>query len=305
MTIAITAYDTTAFKGSNVSAIENAIKAIMANDALKTEPDNDNVMFITPDTNFNAQVPAFVHPVTVTYKNETFIVADQRWYMTASKGILGEPARIRHETQYMFTKYRAYFNQIWEMGEPRRLIRASILPMAAFASWLTGQVNNRLRLDYDLESKFRILSAFFYYSQFTNEDKLNRADYADCVGVIKQAVRLSVDEITMVLDGRDTIKSLADFCDVVKEVLGSVRVKDLNPGLVVSMTGNGWFGINSNEIVPSALEHPPTWMALVLLMLTSSNIYRNCPIFRIVEATVGRGTNPKFALARAGGISLS
>ncbi len=304
MPIAITAYDTTALRGTNVTSLRAAIEAVMLANTIMPEPDNERVVLVKPTSRLASQIPEFKHPINFKFRGETMIAVDERWYMnTRDTGSLRPEAGIRYPSQYLLAKFRAFFNEIWVNGNPKALLGFSFAPMYAFVRWIET-INNRLRMDHDLVEKMCVLAAYFYYCQFTDKDELSKQEYSEMTAMVYKSTRSTVDEINLLLAERPVIKDLADFCKHVKETLPSVRTKDLNAGLVISLTAHGWFGINSNEIVPSALEHPPTWLALLLTLYMTGNQYRKTTLFQIAEMAGTKDRNIKHNLARIGGISI-
>lgn len=304
MPIAITAYDTTALRGTNILPVRKAIEAVMLANTIVPESDNERVVLVKPTTRLASQIPEFKHPITFSYRNMTHVAVDKRWFMsTAQTNSLRAEAAIRYPSQYLLAKFRAFFNEVWVNADPKSLRTFSHAPMYAFVRWMET-INNRLRMDHDLVEKMCVLAAYFYYCQFTDKDTLDKVEYSEMVGMVFKSTRSTVDQINLLLADRPVIKDLADFCNHVKETLPSVRTKELNPGLIISLTAYGWYGLNSNEIVPSALEHPPTWLALLLTLLMTGNQYRKTALFQVAEMATGKDRDLKHKLARIGGISI-
>jgi hypothetical protein len=59
--------------------------------------------------------------------------------------------------------------------------------------------------------------------------------------------------------------------------------------MLITLTGQSWFGLNAKEILAIALEHPPTWTTIVHHAL-QERTYRNSVIAKLAERYI-KGSN--------------
>jgi hypothetical protein len=61
----------------------------------------------------------------------------------------------------------------------------------------------------------------------------------------------------------------------------------------LTVTRNSWYGTNAKEIISVALEHPPTWAAIVFTAL-NERTFKNSMIYKIAERFGKRGASDEF-----------
>lgn len=84
---------------------------------------------------------------------------------------------------------------------------------------------------------------------------------------------------------------IKDFCAQVKEITENNRLQAFEEGILVNLLIASWFGTNAREMIAVALEHPPTWIALVYAAFTEKS-YKNTVISKIAYRYLGsKGEN--------------
>lgn len=282
MTICKTAYDTTACGGFVMRKTVDAIQVAFTHGSLGGNIEG-GIWLIEGGTSMADAIPAFAHPLAFEYHTkEERVVVDVRGF--GKWDAMQNVYRIRNEMEYQLAVHRGNLNRIWIEQSPTLLRDISQLPIAIFASWISEAIAKRFALDPREQLNLGILAAIFYLSLFSDVTELDEREKMRAVNAITRAMRASAADVLVVLDQISVVPNVAVFCQQAEAISGSVRLKELNVGLLYSVLGGTWFGTNAKEIVAVALEHPPTWLA-ILLAAYSERTYKNSAISKITERT--------------------
>ena len=281
MTICKTAYDTTACSGFVLKKTTDAIAVAYAYGQMPNIP-KTNINIVEGGNPVADAVPAFAHPILIKNSNSENLILDVRGFGTMDMAQM--QYRIRNEIEYKLAIHRAELNQIWITENTNILRDVSQLPIALYASWVSEAIAKRFALDPREQLNLAILTAIFYNSQFTNDDKNNEHDKLRAINSISKALRASSQDVMAIMDQVNYIPNVVSFCQLAQTISGSIRLSDLNVGLLYSIIGSTWFGTNSKEMVAVALEHPPTWLA-ILMAAYSERTFKNSAITKLTERT--------------------
>lgn len=304
MTIHHSGYDTTVGSGMNVKSVEHAIKEAFVKDAIYNcnfdliSSLNFRPVFITGQNSSESNIPFFAHPMIIKgYKGMNFICADVRPFVKSSDHHDGfERPEVRNQTEFNFAVKRLAMNMAWVCGEVNQIKLNLSFAGAVFAAWLSDTIAKRFALDPKDQMVLSIVSHYYYQSLFHGEDQIEEELLQKfAVHTIKatKAPSQMVFEVFDRIKAGGPMRSGADYCDHVKRVLENIRLEDLNVGLLITMIGQSWFGLNAKEILAVALEHPPTWIAIVHSSL-DERTYRNSMIARISERYAKNGAGDEF-----------
>lgn len=286
MTILKTAYDTVATQGFVLTKTTDALLVALTHGHLAVVPESPMIKLVEGGASVVDAVPAFAHPL--------YIAADkdgEQDYLFVDMRQFGKWAQdqmtfvVRNQIEYQLALHRAKLNAIWIKESPTLLRDVSPLPMSAFASWISEAVAKRYALDPREQFNLLILAALFYSSQFRDGAALEEQDKLRLVGSIAKSLKASAQDVLAIVDQIEVMSSINDFCQYAGRVTGSIRLHELNTGVLISIVGSSWFGTNAKEMVAVALEHPPTWLA-ILMAAISERSYKNSPIAKLLE----RGT---------------
>lgn len=295
MTINKTAYSTTICSSYNLNKTISAIEAALYEGSIKTIP-NTKINELVGGGALSNAVPTFTHPIYTKIgdvKEESLFV-DSRSF--GSFDAVNQVFKIRNEIEYSAMVTRAKLNYVWVTESPSFLRDVSPVIMAVYASWISESIGRRFALDPREQFNLAVLAAIFYSSQFTDEHEVNEQQKLRLVNSISRAIRASATEIMEILDKVPYIKDINEFCSHAEEVSGSIRLKELNAGLMYSILGGTWFGTNSNEMVAVAIEHPPTWIT-ILISAFSERTYRNSQIGKLTERSTFKKPGEDFVRA--------
>lgn len=289
-----TAYDTTACSGFQLRKILEGLKVAAANGWLTSLKGTNNVRMLEGGSSFANDVMPFAHPIALDAEqrhvhppavgddgDNVVIVVDMRpfgKYDSSNAEFI-----VRNSIEYNLMKHRAALNSIWINENTNHLRDVSPLPMAIYCAWVSENIARRFALDPKEQLQLAILAGIFYNSLFTDDPhELSERDKLRVTNAITRAVRCQATDVLEVLDQVSVIADLRDFCQKAGDVTGSVRLKEMNAGLLISILGNTWFSANGAELVAVALEHPPTWLTIVLAAF-SERTYKNSGIARLTE----------------------
>lgn len=300
MTIYNTAYDTTVGSGIVTKTIEQAIEKSFVQDMtyyrsldvvtnLSLKP-----VFISGAEASESNIPFFTHPLVVKNgKGHEFLCVDIRPFIRNSNDgqSMGQVVP-RNRTEFDFVKSRSILNMAWLTGASNQIKTNLNFAGVVFANWLSDVISKRFALDPKDQMLLTIVSHYYYQSLFYAEDTFDE-DMLQQFAV--HTINASKAPSKMVFDVFDRIGkmgSVGDYCDNVKLVLDNIRLTDLNVGLLITMIGQSWYGLNAKEILAVALEHPPTWNAVVFAAI-NERTYKNSPIARLAErfSKQGNGVN--------------
>ncbi len=287
----ITAYTTMACRYYDISKITKALQLADIDGTLQPvkSPDKgiplEGILAVMPGDD---EIPNFSHPIKAEFKSGTYYVIDARPFLKLERN--GEVS-ITNLTDYKFLLFRAGLNNAWD-GEPDDLLGLGDLATIAFIRWLTNTLTSRFGLDPENQVRLTTVTIFYWYSLFRDEEFSDR----DKNNILKKLTKVSFvpmsTSMTMV-DDIPYMPNITDYIEVVKDVVGSSRLENLNIGILYSMLGGSWFGLNAKEVIAVSLEHPPTFIAMVLSALESRS-YRKTYIGKLVLDNDKRGMGNEF-----------
>jgi hypothetical protein len=297
MTIRKTSYDTTLGSAIITKPVEQAIKEAFIKDliwhthldlitSLKIRP-----VFITGRNVSESNIPYFVHPILVSDRNKAeYLCADIRPYVREDSDDLNE-VQVRNQAEFTLMRQRMVLNLAWLNNESSQLRNTLSFAEDVFAAWISEAIAKRYALDPADQMTLTILAHYYYQSLFYPEDKIEEETLQKIVVHTMKATKVGNKEIFAIFDQIQRMRSIDDFCLEVKRILNNVRLEELNTGMLITMLGNTWYSQNNREVIAVALEHPPTWIAVVL-SATNERGFKNSRIGKLSEA-FGKGEKAK------------
>ena len=282
-----TAYETTACKGFMLNRTMDALRTASVFGGLRTL-ESDNVCQLQASNDpATAEVPAFSHPLVFVDANKVErIVFDARTY--------GRWDQQKHEfvitnqPEYALNLLRAELNAIWTFDRVEPLRDFSPIPMSVYAALISESIARRFALNPREQYMLAITAAIFYAGLFMDNAELDERDKTRVAAVVARATKANAEEVFAVLDEHKRIpQDVAEFCTMAMEVSESVRLDTLNPGLLFAIVGGTWYGTNAKEAIAVALEHPPTWISILVSALGERG-YRNSTVAKTAERFAGR-----------------
>lgn len=300
MTIYRSGYDTTVGVGMVTKPIEHAIKESFIKDMiynrhldLITSLDYRPV-FVAGYCSSESNIPFFAHPLIIeNFKGMNFVCTDIRPFVRAASPGDDYTANVRNLTEYSFAVNRTMLNMAWVSGELNQIKLNLSFAGTVFAAWLSEAISKRFALDPKDQLVLAIITHFYYQSLFHGEERIEEELLQKFAVHTIKATRAPSQLVFDTFDKITKMNSISDYCETVKAILENIRLADLNHGLVITMVNNSWYGLNYKEILAVALEHPPTWCAIVYSAL-AERTYKNSLIARVAERYAKGGAGTEF-----------
>lgn len=288
-------YSTTIGSSFDTKRVIVPIKEAIVTDDLETQETNTlgfkpyggfHPLFITGSHPSENKIPPFPHPISVSgIRGKNFICTDLRLVLRENKGGLFSE-RIKNYQEYTFLLNRHNLCTLWMAGRASEFRTSLRFGAYAFSSWLSGVIGHLKGLDTYQRLVVQVV-LLCYYSDLTHtldeiKDPLYRTGQGSWInGILKDAVR-DIDEILYKV-GKTPMENLDDVINRIKKVLDSPLLSNLTSSTVMSTVRSHWWGhgVEPQKIVGVALEHPPTWCALVIAALDYSG-YKNSLIAQSV-----------------------
>ena len=273
-------YETTACRNHKIGDIVDTLVQLQRLGELY--PGAGRIRLVTEQL---TQVKAFAHPIVHSFNGDAAIYIDVRG-VTRFDRSNGE---LIGSSDYAYLLSRARLMDVaWVDDNPLDLLNLSDLPMKVFSRLLSENLGRRMNLDASVQVWVQIAAAYFYLCQFYN---LVGVEQDDLIKHAKRVSRATGVVLTMVMDVITAVgpmMTIQAFADAVKTHSGSIRLESLSPAIIYTMLGGIWYGPNNVENVAVALEHPPTFTAM-LYAACNDRSYRKSILAQIVQRVDRRG----------------
>lgn len=295
MTIFHSAYGVTATKDFNMKRTLDALEEATIHGDVVSVTEYGSVRMLQQRTAAATSVPHFDHPLYIGKKDEVgYVVFDARPFGTVNK--LNDQFEIRNIPEYDLLLLRAKLDYIWNTAHVSAMAELSRLPLAIYAMWLSGVIAHKYTLDGEEQMRLQALAGYFYACLFVEGDKLTDNELNRMVGQIANATNIAADTVFQVTADLPVLTNLASFCEAAYKVTGSVRMKELNQAVLLTMMGGTWQGNKRVEYIGVALEHPPTWLATLFTAMKSRQ-FKHTQLARTVELNNRSGAGDNFIRA--------
>lgn len=302
MTIRVSSFDTfmgrTLVIDKTIAAIKEAmVRDNLADYTLGYVKDKARCVFVTGQYSSESNIPYFFHPIILEdkHKSEIYVVSDIRPFVELPLyGSGSDEIKVKNKTEYDFHTRRAAFQLDWINGFNSLLKPSLPLAGAVFAGWISEAITKRYALDPKDRLDLMIIAHFYYQSLFYPESEFDEdIKQTFSVHTIKATKAPSSNMVFDIFDRIGRMDSLEDLCENIKNILSNVRLKDFSLPVLYTITGNAWYSVKSAETLAIALEHPPTWITIVMSAL-NDRTFRNSMIARIAEKTAKGSTLTDF-----------
>lgn len=220
-------------------------------------------------------IAAFSHPLIMHGRDWGFyhdtVVFDARGFVSIARD---GTVTIRNKDEFDFHSLRARLTHYGLTNHFADLAAVGNFPMQVFVTWLSETITRRFAIDPMAQQKTQSIIAIYYISLFKDAHelvKLSDSSIARYTQLISRLFRLNADVVLALFRELPPLTTVHDLISALKKYGGSDRYEQLNIGILYTIVGSAWWGAQSKEILAVALEHPPTWIALVATVLTATN----------------------------------
>lgn len=283
-------------KQTQKAIIESIIKDGVQTMTLNVDNQGDyNLFFITGKYDSEDNIPLFTHPIVIKHNNQNYLVSDLRYYIRKTDIRYGMPVQdsIRNRTEFNFAKSVAVLTLAWLNGENSSIKTNLSFAGSVYANWISEMVRKTYALDFKDSIQLTVIAHYFYQSLFVDQIEVTEDMKQKWVVHTIKATGLKATDIFEIYDTLPGMKNIEDFCHVVSKNLENVRLSSFNLPTLLTILSNSWYGTNAKEVIRVALEHPPTWNALVYTAL-SERTYKNSVVYRVAERLGKRGVADEY-----------
>lgn len=272
-------YDTTPCRTYNTDKIRSEIKRLAIERSLEVPQfiadkfsgmNFRNILAIV-DSNDSDSVPAFAHPIIVNFDDSNLVCVDLRGFVRASRE---GTYSISSYSDLSLMLYRAILTNISDKEGVAAFTSLLDFPTTVYSRWIPENIARRLSLDAHTQLNMNILFGYFFLAQTYPAGELSDKDKDKIASRISRNTHITAGTIVDALENQPRIDNIKDLIDVITSG-ESVRLKDLNVGLLYSMISGGWFGANSREIMAVSAEHIPTFLALLYAAMDDRSYKRS------------------------------
>ena len=279
MTIYQTAYDTTACAGYQTGKIRAGLQAAMVQGLLASSPYCGQYALVQGSATVDQLVTSFAHPMAFEHNGVMMIGQDVR-PLGRWDSVQGEFVP-RNRSEYDAHQVRGLLNCHW-LQDPVALRSVTALPLQVYANWIGEAVAKRLALDARDQLAVSVLAGVLYLNLFWNQEELNTADKQYISSTLTRTLNFKAEMVADVVDAYPVIRSVPELCEAARNFTQSVRMRDLNASVLFAIVGGYWYGNNGRETIATALEHPPTWLALIYQALHDRG-YHNTNLTKLLD----------------------
>ncbi|MGG4591724.1 hypothetical protein ACLPJK_26055 [Pseudomonas aeruginosa] len=160
---------------------------------------------------------------------------------------------------------RGRLQHLWQSEGFNRLDLRHIgeLPGSVFSKWIARTLVHARGLDEAESLATQLICAYYYYSLFISEKELAGHNRDKIIKLTADTVRVPFETAQNNLSELGYLSGVDDLTAALRQGIGSARASDINNVLLYNALGNSWFGSNKTELISVALEHPPTWVAMI------------------------------------------
>ena len=297
------AYQTTLGSRISTDKIQDAIaESLVRDNLLAVSLDLKNTgdvrpIFITSLHDSEENIKLFAHPYYFKSRDGTEILAtDMRLYFKKRMfdGTLASlPSSILSLVEYNFTRSRVIFNLEWLEGDVQGLKNSYYFATAMFGRWIADILSRAYALDARDQIIIAIAASYYYQALFTDDTSFDEETLHKWQIHTTKCFNVEATLVKQVFSKMPKITGAESLVEAIRFSTENVRLKDLSIVSLLTNLKNSWYGNNSKEIIAVAVEHPPTWMAIVYAAMHDRS-YRSTLVSKISERVGKRGVSEEY-----------
>jgi hypothetical protein len=272
------AYETTLGRAFHTYSIEQSLKkaiiqhgdgyfkfqeydVISSVNFLPMQLNSENTKFV--------EIEHFNHPFILNHvKDKNYLVLDSRFFLK-STGNPDGALTVTNKSEYDFSLKRYFINFAWVNTSVSSIKNSLHFGSSVFSYWLSEIVSRRFSLDPLDQLKLTILSNLYYQQLFVENPVMDETFKQALASYTIKTTKAPAKLVLEIVDLITPMNKVEDFCLNVKTVLDNIRLKDFNTGMLFTIVGMNWYGLNAKENMAIALEHVPTWLSICYAAMTN------------------------------------
>lgn len=295
-------YTTTAGSVTDTRKIIAAIREVVATADLDSKSESTlgvqsyggyHPLFITGSYPGEEKIPTFAHPIYISnIRGKNIISTDLRFVLKKSpESNFSDKISDRINFDYLVT--RTVLDLYWASGRTSEFVNGFVFAGKVYASWV-AQILRTIGLNPEEILVAETISLAYYYDLCMDTDNAMYSD-SNRMEWIAHNSSFPPHTVTALLDGVGRMNNFSELIAMLKKKIQNFQMEKLSPLLFLQKINNSWYGLNREKVLAVAVEHPPTWTALVYHSL-SSRSFKNCLIAQIAEKAGKRGEGSEFLL---------
>lgn len=248
----------------------------------------DGGFFIGPSDDYS-DVPNFTQLVNLGTDDKPKIVLDGRPYMRQDQR--NGTYRTTAENDYGFQCARLALTLRMLSGDKQLFRRLGDVPAKTFIRWVTMTLASRYNLPLEHQLPLMIVSAYYYFGMMDSEVATNPEERVQLAPIIARLTGASVNQVMDFADRLGPLQNGNDLAMALSTQTGTIRMGELKFSDLYTLMASSFVGINARENVGVALEHIPTFIAMVYTALGERS-YRKTVLFARAERS-GRASDLK------------
>lgn len=243
------------------------------------------------------------HPLLFNNRGEDYFVIDIRPYIKGSHPDYDNPfSVIKNLPDFWFTLRKSAATVAWCENLREEMRHQCVFAGAVFSGWLAESMNSAYYLSPKEKMDLYILFNYYYQCLFYNlifkvpeSVKTNLRDIIATQMInhtkIAGSYIYSVLDIVQGTFDSGMIRDINDLATVIPKVMDNERSEKINVRSLYDITSGAWYGPNKKDNLAVALEHPPTWMAIVRSCIGGMD-YNKSPLVRTIQYESRRTSYP-------------
>lgn len=241
----------------------------------------NNAHFVTPRQE-HEDIPTFTQYINIGEPNHPNLLIDSRQYMKYDDktGLY----RINGVNDWSFQCVRMALNLQLLKSDETIFSRLGDLPAKVFHRWVSGALITKYNLDLQSQMALFVISAYYFYAMCNYElqapDVTARTQFAP---IISRITGVPPDFVLDVIETVGPLKNASDLAYALSTKSLQGRTGELKFTDLYLLLANSWQGVNGRENSGVALEHMPTFIAMVYMGIADRS-YRRTVITQRAES---------------------
>lgn len=266
--------------------IRKAIATIGVHDPLPTlsstsGKDVTDALMVTPKEAFEG-IGVFTQCLKAEQGRKTSWVMDARPYMKYNHR--DDSYRLTAENDFGFQVSRLALTQVAEKEGGMPFIRLGDIPVKTFVRWITLAISQRFVLPPEDQMRISVIVAYYYHTQLSDNLALSETEKARLANMVARVTSVNTPQVLEISDELGALATGPDLAKALSDHSGSIRLKNLKYTDLYLLLSSSWIGVHSRETVGVAIEHIPTFIAMLFAALGDRS-YRKTLLTRRAETT--------------------